>query len=115
MSSVTVEIRDAGLAMRIDGATEYATAAVAEQALTDCNFYCKHDIGSLIESSNEHSDIANGVLRWVMPYAEMQYELPAARKDKNPEATCHWCDVAFSNHGDVWERIFINNLHRGGM
>ena len=114
MSSVTVEIRDAGVILSLDRATEFATMAVAEQALMDCNFYCKQDTETLIKSSHIHSDMDKGVLRWVTPYAEMQYNLPATRTDRNPNATYQWCETAHSNHGDEWERVFINALHRGG-
>ena len=114
MNGVTVEIHDAGVYMAMDGATDFAVFATAEQALQDCNYYCKQDTDSLIKSSLVHSEPEKGVLRWVTPYAEMQYEFVPTRTDKNPNATYEWCDTAYANHGDEWERVFVNALHRGG-
>lgn len=98
----------------VERATQSAIAATSQQALKDCNFYCKQDTGALIQSSLIHSDIDGGVLKWVTPYAEFQYTFPPARKDKNPHATSEWCAVAEANHKDEWDRVFAN-AHREGM
>ena len=111
---VEVEIRDAELSLTSDKAMESAIAATAEQALKDCNYYCKQDMDSLIKSSLIHSDINGGVLKWVEPYAEFQYTYPPARQDKNPHASSEWCAVAETNHRDEWDRIFAN-AHKGGL
>ena len=68
-------------------AMETAIVMASEQALGHCNKYCKMDTGALIESSNTHSDFKKGELKWVEPYAEKQYKLPAAHRDKNALAT----------------------------
>ena len=114
MNDIVVETHSSGVEMQIDKANAFATFAAASQAQKDCNFYCKQDTENLIKSSLIHSDLDKGVLRWVMPYAEMQYELVATRLDKNPNATYHWCDTAYANHGDEWQRIFAAALRRGG-
>ncbi len=111
---VEVEIRDAELSLTADKAMESAIAATAEQALKDCNYYCKQDMDSLIKSSLIHSDINGGVLKWVTPYAEFQYTFPGTRKDKNPNASPEWCGKAETNHKDRWEQIFAN-AHRKEM
>ena len=98
----------------VERATQRAIAMTSEQALKDCNFYCKHDYGALIESSHIHSDIDGGVLKWVTPYAEFQYKFPSARTDKNPNASPEWCNVAETNHKDEWDRVFAN-AHREAM
>lgn len=98
----------------VERATQRAIAMTSEQALKDCNFYCKHDTGALIDSTNIQSDIDGGVLKWVMPYAEFQYTFPPTRKDKNPNASPEWCGVAETNHKDEWDRVFANT-HREEM
>ena len=109
-----VDIRSSFTNRNADVAMGKAIAATSEQALKDCNFYCKQDYGALIESSHIHSDIDGGVLKWVTPYAEFQYKFPSARTDKNPNASPEWCNVAETNHKDQWDRVFANT-HREAM
>ena len=109
-----VDIRSSFTNRNADVAMGKAIAATSEQALKDCNFYCKQDTGALIQSSLIHSDIDGGVLKWVMPYAEFQYTFPPTRKDKNPNASPEWCAVAEANHKGEWDRVFAN-AHREGM
>lgn len=109
-----VDIRSRITRTDVEWATQKAIAAISQQALKDCNFYCKQDTGALIQSSLIHSDIDGGVLKWVTPYAEFQYTFPPARKDKNPNASPEWCNVAETNHKDEWDRVFVN-AHREAM
>ena len=109
-----VDIRSSFTNRNAEEAMGKAIAATSEQALKDCNFYCKQDYGALIESSHIHSDIDGGVLKWVTPYAEFQYKFPSARTDKNPNASPEWCNVAETNHKDEWDRVFVN-AHREAM
>ncbi len=94
-------------------AMETAIVMTSEQALGHCNKYCKMDTGALIESSNTHSDFKKGELKWVEPYAEKQYKLPAAHRDKNALATSEWCQVAEANYGDKWQATFKQAYERG--
>lgn len=89
-------------------AMQKAIFATSEQALKDCNYFCKQDTGALIQSSliYSHIDFNKGVLRWTMPYAEKQYKLPSARRDKNPNASSEWCKRAESDYGDQWQAVF---------
>lgn len=109
--SVTVNLKD--VLPDIDAAVEKAVFAAAEQALKDCNRYCKQDFGDLIDSSLVHSDVKSGVLKWVTPYAAYQYKYPGTRYDKNPLACPEWCERAYDNHGDNWEKVFLNALKKG--
>lgn len=111
---VEFDIRSSVTRADVERATQSAIAATSQQALKDCNFYCKQDTGALIQSSLIHSDIDGGVLKWVTPYAEFQYTFPPARKDKNPNASPEWCNVAETNHKDEWDRVFAN-AHREAM
>lgn len=56
MTEISVEIQGPNMRLVADRAMERAIAAVAEQALKDCNFYCKQDTETLIKSSLTHSD-----------------------------------------------------------
>ena len=111
---VEADIRSSVTGADVGQATMKAIAMTSEQALKDCNYYCKQDTGALIQSSHIHSDIDGGVLKWVTPYAEFQYKFPSARTDKNPNASPEWCNVAETNHKDEWDRVFAN-AHREAM
>lgn len=108
---VELDIRSHITRADVERATQAAIAMTSEQALKDCNFYCKQDTGALIQSSLIHSDIDGGVLKWVTPYAEFQYTFPPTRTDKNPNASTEWCAVAEANHKDEWDIVFAN-AHR---
>ena len=111
---VEYDIRSSVTRSDVERATQSAIEATSQQALKDCNFYCKQDTGALIQSSLIHSDIDGGVLKWVTPYAVKQYTFPPTRTDKNPNASPEWCAVAEANHKDEWDRVFAN-AHREGM
>lgn len=110
--NVDVQINDNNFFQRIDSATEMAVYSMTQQALADCNFYCKEDTETLIKSSLIHTDGAGGELRWVENYAENQYSYPGTRRSKNPNACPQWCEVAENNHKKEWEIIFANTLRR---
>lgn len=87
-------------------AMQKAIFATSGQALKDCNYFCKQDTGALIQSALIHNDFNKGELKWTMPYAEKQYKLPSARRDKNPNASSEWCKRAESDYGDQWQAVF---------
>lgn len=107
------EIRLKDIMPDIDRAVDKAVFITSEQALKDCNLYCKRDSGALIDSSAVHSDTEAGILMWVTPYADKQYKHPGVRYDKNPLASPEWCEKAYENHGDQWRKIFTNALRKG--
>ena len=115
MNGVDVQINGPDMVIVADGAMKAALFDVAEQALRDCNFYCKQDTGALIDSSVIHSDTDSAELVWNMPYAEKQYYLPNTRTDANPHAVPRWCEVAESNHRAQWDAVFKNSLRRNGL
>lgn len=90
----------------MESARQKAVTMTAEEALSDCNFYCKQDTGALIQSSLINSDFESGVLKWAEPYAEYQYTFPRARRDKNPNASPQWCARAEADFGDDWKAVF---------
>ncbi len=131
--SVTVSINSTQIVMQIRAASKKAVAVTAQQALADCNNYCPEDQGMLKNSAEIHSDLENGILVWSTPYARFLYHgvlmvdpktgSPYARegqtkvilkpekpldfnKQNNPNAGSHWCERAYADHHDDWERIY---------
>ena len=92
--NIKVTVNTARLGLDMDNALKEAVEATSQQALEDCNYYCKWDSKTLIESSQIHSDFEKGILRWVTPYAEDQYTYPGTRYDKNTNACPEWCKKA---------------------
>lgn len=104
--NVDVQINGPDMLLSADRALNLAVKAVANTALRNCNYYCKHDSKALINSSIIHSDMGSAELKWVTPYAEYQYYLPNTRTDINPHAAPHWCEVAEKNHKEQWQAVF---------
>ena len=71
--AVKISIDRSRVAARIKAGKMAMVSAVAEQALSDCNYFAKRDQGTLIESSQTASDLENGLLVWNTPYARKQY------------------------------------------
>ena len=87
---------------RLKASADRALTIVTEQALKDCNYYCKQDQSGLINSSLIHSEPQKGLMRWKTPYARRQYYLNSVRRDINPNARKMWAHYAESIHGNDW-------------
>lgn len=87
--------------------------AVAEQALSDCNEYCRVDQGQLKESSQTASDVKAGKLAWNTPYARRVYYTGTPSKDQNPNASLMWCETAYDAHGKEWNKIAQKEFEKG--
>lgn len=102
---VTINIPEGSIAEKITGAWDKLLPHLTEEILNDCNQYCKEDTGTLIASSLVHSIPAQGLMKWVTPYARRQYwEIRTAHKDVNPKASWRWCEVAKQAHLERWGR-----------
>lgn len=115
--SFTVTFDKSACAARIREAAEgRALFITSEQVLKDCNYYCKQDQGTLIDSSITHSVLEKGRLIWRTPYAKRQYYLNAANTDVNANAVWMWCHKAKAKHKKDWNKIydtaFKNDLNR---
>lgn len=100
---VTVNINAVAIKEKMDAAKDKCIPILASQVLADCNEYCKEDNGILIASSLIKSELDKGLLVWETPYAARQYyEIQTAYKDKNPNASWRWCEVAKNNHLERW-------------
>lgn len=113
MSEVKVTLNTKGIEDRFLKLHKKAQYAMSQQALKDCNYYCKQDQDGLISSSIMHSDLDNGVLIWKTPYAKKQYYLDSACKDKNPNAQKMWAHKAGFEHKEDWMAIY-DKVFKGG-
>ena len=104
--SVSIQIDQLRVGNKIQNAWKNALPHTSEEILADCNEYCKEDTGALIQSSLIHSRPKDGLLIWQTPYARRQYwEIQTAYKDKNPQATWKWCEVARAHFYEKWQRL----------
>lgn len=106
MASVRVNLDISAVTARMTNASQQAIHATSQQALKDCNYYCKQDQGTLISSSQTNSDLENGKLIWKTPYARKQYYLKSTSKDINSNAEWMWAHKAKSVHNEDWKAVF---------
>lgn len=104
--TIDVKVNLGDGAMKLDDAVQFGIFITSEQALKDCNYYCKQDTSTLINSSLIHSTPETGELRWVTPYAEYQYTYPGTRLEKNPNACPEWAQRAAENKRETWRKMF---------
>ena len=96
---------------RSDAAMDDAVFDVSNQVLKDSNYFAKEDSGTLKDSAIINSLPEKGIVQWVTPYAEKQYDYPFAYKDKNPNARGAWFEAAQELHHDEWTQTFINSYN----
>ena len=102
---VKINISRSAVEAKVMGAFKKALPVLSEEILGDCNKYCKEREGDLIASSLVHSRPQEGKLIWQTPYAKRQYwVIQTAHKDKNPQASWKWCEVAKQKHKAQWDR-----------
>ena len=112
-AKVTVTIDRSRVAARIKAGKMAMVSAVAEQALSDCNYFAKRGQGTLIESSQTASDLENGLLVWNTPYARKQYYTGVPSLDQNPNASILWCEEAHDHFGREWGKIAQKAFAKG--
>ena len=134
----TVNFNPNAVMARIEGAEEAALFVTSEQVLEDSNFYCPQDVGTLMGSAITNSVPEQGIVQWVMPYAQYLYYgtlmvapngsswakkgetksvtgVPLAfSHDKNPNASMLWFEKAKDIHGKEWAEIYEKTL-KGGI
>lgn len=109
---VKITIDKSSVSARIKGAWKSVIPKLAEQVLTDCNFYCRVDQGVLRASPQTASNFTSGVLVWDTPYARRVYYTGSPSHDMNPNAALQWCEVAHNAHGKEWALIAQKLLGR---
>lgn len=112
--AVKIIRNDTRIRARVTGGKEKMVYAVAEQALRDCNYYCRQDQGTLISSSHSASVPREGRLIWNTPYAKRVYYTGTPSKDVNPNASLMWCETARAAFGKDWDKI-AQKTFSGGM
>ncbi|MGN0596356.1 MAG: minor capsid protein [Ruminiclostridium sp.] len=75
--------------------------------------------GKAIVYAAEGSHTENGLLIWETPYARSLYYGVSKNgnsinysKDINPNASKAWCEKAFAEHGDEWQKMMQKSLNR---
>ena len=99
---VKINISKNQVRAKVEKAWNDGVFGLTEEILDDCNKYCKEDTGALIASSYMQSAEGKGKLIWRTSYARRQYWLITAHKDKNPQASWKWCEVAKQKHLKKW-------------
>lgn len=110
--SATFKFDVDGILDSVEQANREAIAIMGEQVLADSNYYCKLDQGMLIASSQNNSDLENGAIVWDTPYAQRQYYLESAHKDKNPNAQMMWFHKAKDVYGEQWFTVYKNAFNK---
>ncbi len=112
---VRINLHRNAVEARVSGAFQNALPQLSEEILNDCNQYCKFAEGGLKDSAMIHSRPQEGKLIWQTPYARRQYwEIRAANKTPNPNATWRWCEYAKQKRLAQWEAQ-AERLTRGNL
>jgi hypothetical protein len=102
---VTITTNIPKIKLKVDGAWKKTLAPLAEQALTDCNYYVRQDTGALRSSSLSASIPREGLLIWNTPYAKRVYYTGSPSKEVNPNASLMWCEKAHAERGRDWQAL----------
>lgn len=94
--------------VKVMNAFKAGLSELSEEILADCNEYCKEDQGTLIASSQEHSQLKEGRLIWETPYAKRQYW--AIKTSLTPGRTWKWCEVAKRKYKSRWYKLAEKGL-----
>lgn len=113
MANVKVVIHNPGMTVtRLKNIFyDRAMPAVAEQQLSDCNTYVRMQDGTLADSAR----IENGgyKITWNTRYAKKVYYTGTPRRNKNPNASLRWCEVAKRKYAKSWAKL-ASSLVKGG-
>lgn len=103
--AVKININKSAVMAKVQGAWDKGLAILTEEIKNDCNQYVKVRDGFLQQSADANSIPREGKIIWQTAYARRQYwEIQTAIKDKNPNASWKWCEVAKRKHQEQWAR-----------
>lgn len=103
---VDIELDLGKLSKRLGDRIGIAQKALDLQIIKDANFYAPEDVGTLQDSAVVFTDIGSGLIEWNTVYARKQYyEVNNKSKDKNPNATDRWFEVAKANKLKDWVTV----------
>ena len=87
-----------------------ALFAAAEQIGGDCNRYVKNASGTTHDTmKTRHKDMTLNVM-WTTEYAKYAYYRGKPSKEKNPEASLMWADVAARRWAGTWGKIIAQGM-----
>lgn len=110
---VTITTDIPAIKIKLDGNWRKNLHALSEQVLTDCNFFCRVDTGTMRSTSLIASDLSNGTLIWDTPYAAKVYYTGVPSTDVNPNASLMWAEKAAGQFGASWNSL-AQRLFDGG-
>ena len=93
----------------VEKAFTMALFAAQEEILTDCNYYCKEQEHILKDSAQHSVKGLTLTLSWNTPYAKRQWFTGTPSKNKNPNASIKWAEVAQEAKNKDW----IRQLEKG--
>lgn len=80
-----------------------------EQEMSDCNTYVRRQDGILADSVR----VEGRSITWNTHYAKKVYYTGTPRRNKNPNASLRWCEVAKRKHAKDWAEL-ASKLVNGG-
>lgn len=99
-SNVKIEINGDNIKQKVEQAFQQSLPKLSELILTDCNKYCRHDNGILIESG--HAEDGGARIVYDTLYAKRVYYTGTPRTHMNLNASLLWCEVARKKHQSQW-------------
>lgn len=97
---------------KIKNAFSLALFAAQEQILTDCNYFCREDEGTLKDSAQSNVSGVKMEATWNTPYARRVYYTGTPSKDKNENASLRWAEKAKNRFKKDWQAILQRGLRR---
>lgn len=106
-----IEIDINKIANKVENRVDKAQFLLNQQVIKDSNYYCPEDTGNLQDSAIIGSN--DGEVIWDSEYARRQYyEDNNKSKDRNPNASMKWFEVAKAKLKDTWIRL-ANDKYNG--
>lgn len=88
---------------KMQGKVEKAQKWLDAQVITDSNYFCPMDTGTLMRSAQLSTQLGSGVVMWKTPYADTRYfGQPETGSTRNPNATNMWFETAKARYGKSW-------------
>lgn len=88
-----------------------ALPIVAEQILSDCNTYVRMQDGTLADSARIEK--GGREVTWNTKYAKKVYYTGTPRKNRNPNASLRWCEVAKRKYSRQWDSLATEIVNGG--
>lgn len=102
--NLNVAFNRRALEQRVENANRLAQMQLDQDVLKDSNYFIPKDTSFLEGSGVTQSQIGNGKVMWVSPYARKLYYNPQYNfsKDTNPNAQGLWFEAAKAQHRPNW-------------